>query len=228
MENNTTPDLSQDWLISAGSNMSLRDIYDEQLKLPIHRNKYYKTEQVDALFVTINGILSDISKQACISTKALSSAREESSFYQKQAQDAMQLAEEQERTISALQSNIDKLLVKMANTDQTEKLERALEEKEQALNEKSEDYRRLLETSADKVVDLQKQNEAKDKTIQTLSDDNKQLTEKAQELETKVEELRGDTATLQTKFNMIKYKYQNAKDLSGKRIAQLCSNSSGK
>lgn len=54
----------QDLLNLAGSKVSFKDIYAREIDLPVIRNKYYSIDDVDDLFILINGMFTSISEQA--------------------------------------------------------------------------------------------------------------------------------------------------------------------
>lgn len=57
--------LQEDVLHLAGSKMSLKDVLDRQMEIPTYNGRrYYKTEDIARVFVTMNGILTDVSKKA--------------------------------------------------------------------------------------------------------------------------------------------------------------------
>lgn len=58
----TTLDFTQDRLSLMGSKVSFIDLFKKQNQLPIYKGKYYKADDVVALFVTINNILTTVSE----------------------------------------------------------------------------------------------------------------------------------------------------------------------
>ena len=75
-----TPDTiteEQDQLLAAGSKISFRDIYNQEIDIPLHKGKFYLASDVDDLFILINGVLADVSKHAHRNSKALSASRAE-------------------------------------------------------------------------------------------------------------------------------------------------------
>ena len=77
---NITPDnitMEQDQLLAAGSKISFRDLYNQEIDIPLHRGKFYKAEDVDNVFVLMNGVLTDVSEHAHRSSKALELSRGE-------------------------------------------------------------------------------------------------------------------------------------------------------
>ncbi len=79
MTQNITPDdlrPEQDMLNLAGSKVSFRDLYAREIDLPSIRGKYYLMDDVDELFILINGIFTSISEQSFRSNKALTQTRE--------------------------------------------------------------------------------------------------------------------------------------------------------
>lgn len=78
-KNITPADLTpeQDMLLLAGSKISFRDIYAKEITLRVAKGKYYSTDDVDELFVDINGILTSISEQAYRTNTQLTQQREQ-------------------------------------------------------------------------------------------------------------------------------------------------------
>ena len=57
--------LQEDVLHLAGSKMSLKDVLDRQMEIPTYNGRrFYKIEDIAKVFVTMNGILTDVSKKA--------------------------------------------------------------------------------------------------------------------------------------------------------------------
>ena len=111
----------QDQLLVAGAKISYLDIYNEQMRIPLVKNKFYKARDVDSLFVTMNGVLIDVSKHAHRQNFLLSESRKDLTH----AQDE----------IAKLKAELEALkestpaIVSYENTDETDQLRQALEQK---------------------------------------------------------------------------------------------------
>lgn len=94
----------QDQLLAAGSKISFRDIYNQEIDIPLYKGKYYRAEDVDGVFVMINGVLMDVSKHAHRSSKALTLSREETQDAKSQlakTEEALGAAKKQNETLEA-------------------------------------------------------------------------------------------------------------------------------
>ena len=105
----------QDQLLAAGSKISFRDIYNQEIDIPLYKGKYYRAEDVDGVFVMINGVLMDVSKHAHRSSKALTLSREET-------QDAKAKLAETEKELGvakkqneSLEAHLDTLIHKVSD-----------------------------------------------------------------------------------------------------------------
>lgn len=67
----------QDLLNLAGSKVSFKDIYAREIDLPVIRNKYYSMDDVDDLFILINGMFTSISEQAYRNNQTVITMRKE-------------------------------------------------------------------------------------------------------------------------------------------------------
>lgn len=109
----------QDQLLVAGAKISYLDIYNEQMRIPLVKNKFYKARDVDSLFVTMNGVLIDVSKHAHRQNFLLSESRKDLTH----AQDEIA---ELKAELEALKESTPKTY---ENTEETEQLRQALEQK---------------------------------------------------------------------------------------------------
>lgn len=94
----------QDQLLAAGSKISFRDIYNQEIDIPLYKGKYYRAEDVDGVFVMINGVLMDVSKHAHRSSKALTLSREETQDTKSklaETEEALGAAKKQNETLEA-------------------------------------------------------------------------------------------------------------------------------
>lgn len=127
---------AQDQLLAAGSRISFRDIYNQEIDIPLHKGKFYMASDVDNLFILINGVLTDVSEHAHRSGKALAESRAETQKLQEELQQAAGLFEELDSQNQALEAHLNTLITSMSeNTVQNEQVE-ALVSENQSLSDK--------------------------------------------------------------------------------------------
>lgn len=143
----------QDQLLLAGSKISHRDIYNQQIGLPLHRKKYYNAEEVDKVFVLINGVLTDVSKNAFRMNKSLEDARSEAQAATAAAEQARLAFEESQSLLSRrdaeiarLTNTIDDMLASNVTTDESANLELA---NAQMLSELAESRREQMRLASE-------------------------------------------------------------------------------
>ena len=133
-----TPDNSteaQDQLLAAGSRISFRDIYNQEIDIPLHKGKFYMASDVDNLFILINGVLTDVSEHAHRSSKALAESRAETRKLQEELQQAAGLFEELDSQNQALEAHLNTLITSMSeNTVQNEQVEVLVSENQNLLD----------------------------------------------------------------------------------------------
>lgn len=127
---------AQDQLLAAGSRISFRDIYNQEIDIPLHKGKFYMASDVDNLFILINGVLTDVSEHAHRSSKALAESRAETQKLQEELQQAAGLFEELDSQNQALEAHLNTLITSMSeNSVQNEQVE-ALVSENQSLSDK--------------------------------------------------------------------------------------------
>lgn len=233
LNNNITPqDLAQeqDMLLLAGSKVSFREIYAQEIDLPVFKGKYYTAKDVDNLFVVLNGVLTSVSEQAFRNDKALSTAREALSSAEKDVESIKNKLNESEvannnmvQEISQLKQEISQLKQEIATLDdisnkQASSLndEKLIQQLTQQLEDKSNDYTRLLESASSKMSEQAT-------IIENLTDENENLKLQLQSVIDELQDLSNSTSDteLQSEFNILQYKYENLKTLATKRIQEL-------
>ena len=220
--NNITPqDLSQeqDMLLLAGSKLSFREIYAQEIDLPLVKGKYYTAKDVDNLFVVLNGVLTSVSEQAFRNDKALSTAREAAASAEKDVESIKNKLNEYEMANNNLTQEISQLkqqLNMLSGNSDTQVPSANEEELAQQLKRKSDDYTRLLESTSEKMSE-------QSEIIDTLTDENENLKLQLQSVIDELQELSNSTSDtgLQSEFNMLQYKYENLRTLATKRIQEL-------
>ena len=99
------PMARRDQLLMAGSKVSLKAIYDRQMNLPTHRfGKFHKVEDVEDLFILMNGVLTDMATHNHRTNKLLQDARTENQSLQAQLDDQTKALTEAE---AASESNAE-------------------------------------------------------------------------------------------------------------------------
>ena len=68
---------TQDNLLLAGSKITFKDIYNREMDIPLVKGKYYRAEEVDDVFILLNGVLTDISEQAFRQNKQVTQLQED-------------------------------------------------------------------------------------------------------------------------------------------------------
>ena len=207
----------QDMLLLAGSKVSLRDITQKEMDLPLSKNgKYYSANDVDNLFVLINGILTSVSEQAFRNDKALSEARK-SIAENDDKQDVLQ------NQISELSDKVNKLSIEnkllkndTSHQDELNNIKDELNDVKNKLDVKQSEYSRLLETSSSKMTEQSKQIDELSQENEDLKTQIKSLTDELQDV---IQKPRDEG--LQSDYDMLKYKYENLKTLSSQRIQDL-------
>lgn len=239
---NMTPnDLSQeqDMLLLAGSKVSYRDIYNREIELPSYKGKYYTVKDVDNLFVLFNGILTSVSEQAFRNNKALTEARENSAEAEQAKIQAEKSAKDLQTKLKSMNSIITSLKAELAESHgQRNDVDIAqLENVTKQLNEKSDAYTRLLQSSADKMGTQQQQISQLSNENAKLSEENENLkvqlnesTNQLQELTELASELSEkanvDTSNMvpKSEYELLQYKYDKLKKLSIQQINNLSVN----
>lgn len=193
----------EDQLLAAGSKISFRDIYEEEMKLPIHKGRYYKAQDVDDLFVTINGIFMDVSSQAHRNHKVLTETRAQLEEIRENAEYKAELITRLENQNQTLESHLNDLIAKVSEQESQEEasnqkeilkleskvryltnentdLTQTLRSKNLELKELEESYQRLVVSSHAK---MELDESSKNETIKSLEEENERLQEEVLGLE---------------------------------------------
>lgn len=178
VQGNITPDeltVAQDQLLSAGSKISFRDIYNQQIELPLYRKKFYKADDVDATFILINGVLTDVSKHAHRTGKALAEARKEAVEHQEIAEEAVnhveRLSADNEslrNMVDHLQQQLDSLITKQLSVPSDDVLET---------------QRETIEILKTQVSTLGSELDMERATVARMKEDNGKLSGRVEELQ---------------------------------------------
>lgn len=230
---NITPtDLSkeQDVLLLAGSKLPFREIYNQELELPVYKGKYYVAEDVDNLFVLINGIFTDVSEQAFRYNTALTTAREDADVAEKAKQEAENTVQQYATALSEANQMIQDLQSQLTNQnndardDELRKADNAAQDLAEQLAEKSLAYTRLMESSTIKIDTLNRELSELKRDKDALETQNISLSEELQSLITNDDESNNDNTDymgLQSQYDVLEYKYETLKQLSTQRIQDL-------
>ena len=233
----------QDMLLLAGSKVSFAEIYHQEIDLPMYKNKYYKAEDVDNLFVLMNGIFTQVSEQAFRNDKALSEARESLSNSQaevKNASDTIAQLKEQLTAVQTANNDMQTQLAEAVNkqvamAQQPPQQDMINQDLAKQLADKTDDYQRLLTSSSAKMNEQNATINEQNATINELQQINDNLNTQVQKLSSEVEKMKAEAANqkdasetgLQSKYDMLSYKYENLKKLSAQRIQALQESNKG-
>ena len=230
-------------LLLAGSKVSFAEIYHQEIDLPMYKNKYYKAEDVDNLFVLMNGIFTQVSEQAFRNDKALSEARESLSNSQaevKKASDTIAQLKEQLTAVQTANNDMQTQLADAVNkqvamAQQPSQQDMINQDLAKQLADKTDDYQRLLTSSSAKMNEQNATINEQNATINELRQTNDSLNTQVQTLRSEVEKIKAEAANqkdtsetgLQSKYDMLSYKYENLKKLSAQRIQALQESNKG-
>lgn len=211
----------QDMLLLAGSKVSFRDIYNQEIELQLQKGKYYSAEDVDNLFVLINGIFTSVSEQAFRTDKALSESRQAAAKNEKIAN---QLASDAEKLVTnnqALQSENDRLkdIISDLQSSNIEGADEKIKMLEVQVGQQREAYSQMLESTSEQLGEQAN-------TIEQLSSDNDALESQVKSLTNEISNIQSEQMQtfetgLQSELNVLKYKYESLKELSKDRVTDL-------
>lgn len=220
-------------LLLAGSKISFQELYHKEIDLPVFKNKYYKAEDVDNLYVLINGMFTQVSEQAYRNNKALSDSR----AALVKAQQALGLSDSQLKQVTqqaaklktanaAMQQQLASATMQQVNLAEKQQTEQMVQTLAARLKAQTEAYQRLLVSSAAKMADQTKQLEAA-KTqaangVQTLNELKQRVfkADQAAGQQAKIAtQLQSKLAVLSDKYR--KLKASQVKLLAKERIQQL-------
>lgn len=160
-----------------------------EIKIPIHKKQYYKAEDVDNLFVTINGVFKDVSAQAHRDQKALSLARQELQKAKDELEEKDALLSRVQSQNNQLEEHLSEMIVHVTSKDTEIESERLTELEQQILKLESRDRYLTAESKKDKATIESLTAQLEDKT----SDYDRLLSSSAQrfdELETIIKDLK--------------------------------------
>lgn len=187
------------------------------------KNKYYSADDVDDLFVLMNGIFVSVADQAKRTDKALTDARAKASEVEVANQALSNELALVKQRLFELQEENETLATQLAHTstvtiDDSERVH----ELETVLRDRDDAYSRLAQSSSDRMAEQQA-------VIDTLSDENSnkdvQIMSLHEELKTIASnqnaDLEGLVTTLQNDYDVLQYKYETLKTLSAQKIQEL-------
>lgn len=187
------------------------------------KNKYYSADDVDDLFVLMNGIFVSVADQAKRTDKALTDARAKASEVEVANQALSNELALVKQRLFELQEENETLATQLAHTstvtiDDSERVH----ELETLLRDRDDAYSRLAQSSSDRMAEQQA-------VIDTSSDENSnkdvQIMSLHEELKTIASnqnaDLEGLVTTLQNDYNVLHYKYETLKTLSAQKIQEL-------
>lgn len=218
----------QDMLLLAGSKVSYREIYAREISLPVAHNKYYNADDVDDLFILMNGMFTDISEQTYRQNKALAQTRKELTTVNGQNTQlkadnenlASQVQELQNKN-GDLQTELDNAKTRLhqkAKQDEAHAEDNAeMDQLRVELSNQEASYTRLAQTASEKLTQqqaaLKKLNAEKAalaREVIRLRGENSQLNDQLAE-----------TTVLKKDYDLVQYQYKSLQENSAKRIAEL-------
>lgn len=147
-----TLQLQEDILQAAGSKMSFTDILNKEHEIPLYRNgKFYKTEDVLRVFVTLNGVLKDVSTKAYSNKEQVEELRREIGALQDEitSRDAQIEQLELEMSTAINTSEADVL------RDKVKSLENQLYDRQQETEQHAATIQEQITALTDAVIDAQ-------------------------------------------------------------------------
>ena len=234
--NDLTPE--QDMLLLAGSKVSFKELYHKEIDLPVFKNKYYKAEDVDNLYILINGMFTQISEQAYRNDKALTETRTALSKAQNELYSSNEQLKQMTQQVAALEaSNADMQKQLTDEVDKQTANECTIQDLSKQLEDKSNDYQRLLTSSSAKMMDQEAQIQnmvQKQKDSDAVIDNLKtQLANEQKNNDAVIDNLKTQLANeqkatqdakqtctqLQSQLNVLSYKYANMKKLNAEMLS---------
>lgn len=213
IQSTETLELQEDVLHLAGSKMSLKDVLDRQMGIPTYNGRrFYKTEDIAKVFVTMNGILTDVSKKAYSNKLRFEELQQELALKDDEVSALQQELEARELELSTMISTSEAdVLRDRIHSLESEKLEYQQETQRMAndvqlqLNELT----RILEETQAELQTTQAENTRLrglvDKTV------NESLMYATEDLEEKVR-IAGQLADEQMAHSKLQYEYDVLKD----------------
>lgn len=147
-----TLQLQEDILQAAGSKMSFTDILNKEHEIPLYRKgKFYKTEDVLRVFVTLNGVLKDVSTKAYSNKEQVEELRREIGALQDEitSRDAQIEQLELEMSTAINTSEADVL------RDKVKSLENQLYDRQQETEQHAATIQEQITALTDAVIDAQ-------------------------------------------------------------------------
>lgn len=203
----------QDQLLAAGSKISFRDIYNQEIDIPLIKGKYYRAEDVDSVFVMINGVLMDVSKHAHRNGKALTLSREETHDAKSKLAEVEKELGVVKKQNESLEAHLNTLISKVSDYSlaasetsiNSEDMDKVKSEAEALLQEKHELEREYSELKANY--------NSSTVSIESLQSEVSDLTNKLQEQQDAYSRLLEDVSNMSTKDTSIEDELENMKAL---------------
>ena len=213
IQSTETLELQEDVLHLAGSKMSLKDVLDRQMEIPTYNGRrFYKTEDIAKVFVTMNGILTDVSKKAYSNKLRFEELQQELALKDDEVSALHQELEARELELSTMISTSEAdVLRDRIHSLENEKLEYQQETERIASDVRLQlnELTRILEETQAELQTTQAENTRLrglvDKTV------NESLMHATEELEEKVR-IAGELADEQMAHSKLQYEYDVLKD----------------
>lgn len=216
----------EDFLLLAGSKLSAKEIYNQELDLPLDRSgKHYDAAEVDNLFVIINGVFTSISEQAYRTDKSLKQLRADLEVAKANLATSNAVQTQMEQQLNTVRAQRDELQRQVANSVPTESYQQNMDLSQQRvenlskqLEDRNRDYSEMLQSTSDEMQQQADEIEELNAQITILRDQNEKLQAENNELQNRPSEVHGD---LQHEYDKLKYKYDSIQRMSASRIAEL-------
>ena len=152
-------------LLTAGSKISAMDLYRQQLDIPIVKGKYYKVDDVQNVFILMNGVLDDIAQHASRTSKQIDEFRQEVSILKEDLSNVTEINTALTNENVQLKDHINHLLSSSVDYEDVKLLQDNLRISE-------ENYSNLLESASTKLKEsqeIERKNERLEKKIEELN-----------------------------------------------------------
>ena len=218
----------EDFLLLAGSKLSAKEIYNQELDLPLDRSgKHYDAAEVDNLFVIINGVFTSISEQAYRTDKSLKQLRADLEVAKANLATSNAVQTQMEQQLNTVRAQRDELQSQVAKSVPTESYQQNMDLSQQRVNnlskqleDRNRDYSEMLQSTSDEMQQQADKIEELNAQISDLRAKNNKLQSENNDLQNRPAETNVDS-DLQREYDKLTYKYDSIQSMSASRIAEL-------
>lgn len=231
-QQNETP--QEDFLLLAGSKVSASDIYNQEIDLPLDRTgKYYRAEDVDNLFILINGVFTSVSEQAFRTDKSMKQVRGELEALKAEKQTTDAVLDRVKSQLETASNQRDRLQNQLMNSMPSDVYQtnidlgrQQIDDLTEQLNSRNQEYSEMLQSTSEKMQSQTQAIEQLQAQVDQLEKQNQQLVAEKQDLSNQLTNAQqsasaGDKEGLQRDYDVLNYKYESLKTLSVARIDEL-------